>query len=394
MYYNFDDEINRESTNCVKFDLRETIFHKKDVLPMWVADMDFKTPDFIIKAIEQRLKHPILGYSFKPDSYYQAIINWYKRHHKWEIKNDWILFSPGVVPALSLIVEAFTQEGDECIVQPPVYFPFFTAIKGNKRLMVENPLKLIKGRYYMDLDDLSKKITAKTKLLILSNPHNPAGIVWKQNELAELAEICIRNNILILSDEIHCDLVFTPNQFTPMARISDEIADITITTNAPSKTFNIAGLSSSSIFITNHLLRNKLKTRLEVTHLHSGNIFGTVALEAAYNYGDNWLNQLLAYLKKNRDFAVDYLKTKIPEVIPIIPEATYLIWLDFRKLKIDSITLEKLLIQEANLGLSNGKDFGTGGEGFMRLNIACTFSKLQKALINLEGAIRAFKRNI
>lgn len=387
MKYNFDEIIEREGTNSVKYGLGEQIFGKKDVIPMWVADMDFKTPDFIINTIKQRLNHEILGYSIKPETYYQSIIQWYKRRHNWSMKKDWILFSPGVVPALSMAVEAFTNPGDECIVQTPVYFPFFSSIEGNDRKLVYNPLKLNDGRYFMDFEDLKQKISPATKMLFLCNPHNPGGSVWKQDELKQLADICLENNILVLTDEIHCDLVFKPSKYIPFATISNETANITITTNAPSKTFNMAGLSTSSVIISNREWRQKFMKKLDTTHLYSGNVFGNVALEAAYSHGDEWLDQLLEYIKANIDYAIEFFSVHIPKITPIRPESTYLLWLDCRELEMSNTQLKKLMVEKAGVGMNDGASFGKEGEGFQRMNLACPRSILEKALENIKKAV-------
>lgn len=282
MKYNFDEIINRENTASVKYDLRKDIFEKEDVIPMWVADMDFKTPDFIIKAIKDRANHEVFGYSFRPESYFLSIVNWLKRRHNWGISEDWISFSPGIVPAVNMAILAFTEPNDKIIIQPPVYFPFFSAIKNNNRTIIENPLKLKNGRYCFDLNDLAKKL-ADAKMLILSNPHNPGGSVWTKKELKRLGEMCLENNVLIMSDEIHADLVFKDFKFTPLASISKEIADSIVTFIAPSKTFNMAALSTSSVIASNKELKDKYDKVLDAIHVGLGNVFGTVASEAAYN---------------------------------------------------------------------------------------------------------------
>ncbi|MDA3778838.1 MAG: PatB family C-S lyase, partial [Bacteroidales bacterium] len=285
MKYNFDEIIDRTNTNSVKFDLRKQLFGKKNIIPMWVADMDFKTPDFIVDTIIRRAQHEIFGYSFRPDSYLDALINWVKRRHNWQLKKEWIAFSPGVVPAINITIQAFTNINDNIIIQPPVYFPFFSAIENNKRKVLRNPLKLENGRYNIDFDDLAEK-APNAKMIILSNPHNPGGSVWRKDELLKLAEICIKNNVLIISDEIHCDLVFSNNHYTPMASISNEIANNTITFLAASKTFNIAGLATASVVCSNKLLLQKYKDIVEQLHVGYGNIFGFIATESAYKYGD------------------------------------------------------------------------------------------------------------
>ncbi|MCG8409889.1 MAG: PatB family C-S lyase [Bacteroidales bacterium] len=386
MQYNFDEIVNRENTDSVKFDLRADIFGDKEVIPMWVADMDFKTPDFIIQAIQQRAKHEVLGYSFRSKAYHESIVNWLYRHHQWKINSDWISFSPGIVPAINMAVQAFTKPGDNIIIQPPVYFPFFGAIKNNERNQVENPLVLRNGRYYIDFEDLEPKLK-NAKVLILSNPHNPGGSVWTKEELKKLGELCLKNDVIVFSDEIHGDLVYKGFEYTPMASLSDEIAQNTITFIAPSKTFNMAALATSSVITSNKALKDKYDKVLDVLHVGMGNVFGSVASVAAYNHGDQWLCQLLDYLSNNLDYAQDYIEMNIPEVTFIRPEGTYLVWLDCSKLNMDSEALKKFMIEKAKLGFNAGDTFGTGGEQFMRMNIACPKSTLIRALENLKEAI-------
>ncbi len=386
MKYNFDEIINRENTASVKYDLRKDIFEKEDVIPMWVADMDFKTPDFIIKAIKDRANHEVFGYSFRPESYFLSIVNWLKRRHNWEISKDWILFSPGIVPAVNMAILAFTEPYDKIIIQPPVYFPFFSAIKNNNRTIIENPLKLKNGRYCFDFNDFEKKL-ADAKMLILSNPHNPGGSVWTKDELKSIGEMCLENNVLIMSDEIHADLVFKDFKFTPLASISKNIADSTVTFIAPSKTFNMAALSTSSVIASNKELKEKYDEVLDAIHVGLGNVFGTVASEAAYNHGDEWLDQLMNYLSVNLDFTQEFLKEKIPQIKMIRPEGTYLVWLDCSELNLKEKDLKEFMIKDAGLGFNDGRMFGTGGKGYMRMNIACPKQTLLDALINLEKAV-------
>ncbi|MCD4834080.1 MAG: PatB family C-S lyase [Bacteroidales bacterium] len=386
MKYNFDEIINRENTASVKYDLRKDIFEKEDVIPMWVADMDFKTPDFIIKAINDRASHEVFGYSFRPESYFLSIVNWLKRRHNWEISKDWISFSPGIVPAVNMAILAFTEPNDKIIIQPPVYFPFFSAIKNNNRTIIENPLKLKNGRYCFDFNDLEKKLT-DAKILILSNPHNPGGSVWTKDELKRLGEMCLENNVLIMSDEIHADLVFKDFKFTPLASISKNIADSTVTFVAPSKTFNMAALSTSSVIASNKELKEKYDKVLDAIHVGLGNVFGTVASEAAYSYGDEWLDQLMDYLSVNLDFTQEFLNEKIPQIKMIRPEGTYLVWLNCSELNLKEKDLKEFMIKDAGLGFNDGQMFGTGGEGYMRMNIACPKQTLLDALISLEKAV-------
>lgn len=386
MKYNFDEIVNRENTASVKYDLRTEIFGKKDVIPMWVADMDFKTPDFIINAIKERTKHEVFGYSIRPKSYFSAVVNWLKRRHHWEIQEEWISFGPGIVPAINMAVLAYSNEGDKIIVQPPVYFPFFSAIENNNRTMVENPLVLKNNRYSIDFKDLEEKLK-DAKMLLLSNPHNPGGSVWTKEELKKLGELCVKNNVLIMSDEIHADLVFSEYTFTPLASISEAIANYTVTFIAPSKTFNMAALATSSVISSNKELKEKYDKVLDTIHVGMGNVFGTVASEAAYNNGDEWLDQLMDYLSENLDLMQDFFEEKIPGIRMIRPEGTYLVWLDCSELDLKGKDLKDFMIEDAGLGFNDGRMFGTGGEGFMRMNIACPKQTILDALIRLEKAV-------
>jgi cystathionine beta-lyase len=387
MQYNFDEIIDRKNTSCIKWDYVKEFLGEGDVLPMWVADMDFKTPDFIVNAVTKRASHEIYGYSMRPPGYYQSIVDWVKNRHGWKIEKDWIMFSPGIVPAINLAVLAFTQPGDEIIVQPPVYFPFFTAVTDHHRKLVYNQLQPDNDRYTINFDDLKMKITSQTKMIIISNPHNPVGRAWTEKELKELAAICLQNNMLILSDEIHSDLVFNPNQHCVLANLSDEIADHTLTMMAPSKTFNLAGMSTSSVIISNPELRTTFKAMLDKLHLGLGNIFGAAASEAAYTYGNDWLDQMMNYVKDNVNFVNEFLKSHIPQVKMIYPEATYMVWLNFRELKLERKELNDFILKKAKLGLNDGEVFGPGGEGFHRMNLACPRSYVESAIKQLKAAV-------
>lgn len=382
--YNFDAIINRDNTDCVKYDLRSLIFGTNDLIPMWVADMDFETPDFILNAIQQRLKHPILAYSFRPEEYSTSIINWLFKNFNWEVKSNEISFCPGVVSGLVIAIEALTNPGDGIIIQTPVYFPFFTSINGTNRKLIENPLKCDGSKYEMDFEDLESKIDASTKLLILCNPHNPIGRAWTKIELSKLAEICKKHDILVISDEIHSDLVFTPSVHIPFSSISEDASLRTITFMAPSKTFNLAGLSSSFVVIKNQNILNKYNKNLEIHHLQLGNIFGTIATTAAYTYGQDWLVQLKMYLKDNIDFATGFFKSELPSLKLVPPEATYMLWIDMRALNLSEVELEKFCTNATKIGFSFGKMFGKEGIGFMRMNIACSRAVLVKALNQLK----------
>jgi cystathionine beta-lyase len=386
MKYNFDEIIPRENTSCYKYDWRKDIFGTEDVIPMWVADMDLKTPAFIIDALKQRLEHEILGYTFRPDSFYESIINWNHRRNQWNIKKEWISFSPGIVPALNMIVMGFTEPGDKVVVQTPVYFPFFTAVTNHKRKLVKNPLKLVNGRYVMDFEHLERVMDEQVKLFILSSPHNPTGNVWHKEELMKLADICMRNNTIIVSDEIHSDLIFPGQKHLPLASISKDIAENTLTCMAPSKTFNLAGLSTSYIISSNEQLLKKFSRVVEHVHVGSGNIFGNIALEAAYNNGDEWVDELMEYLQKNVDYMDQFLKSNLPQIKMIVPEGTYLVWLDFRELNLSNQELKDFLIHEAKLGLSDGPIFGKDGSGFERINVGCPRVILNEAMNRLLKA--------
>lgn len=385
--YNFDEIVDRTNTNCIKYDARATFFGNADVLPLWVADMDFRTPDFIVDAIKKRADHEIFGYTFRGESYNQSIVNWLKRRHNWEIKPEWISFSPGVVAGLTLAIEALSKPGDGVIIQPPVYFPFFDSVKGTGRQMIENPLKLENGRYYFDLDDLKKKITPQTRLLLLCNPQNPGGMAWNAEELTALAQICLDNKIVIISDEIHSDLIFDGFKHTPLAGLSDEIAQNCVICMAPSKTFNTAGLTTSFLVIPNKRHFVAYERVMRLPHLHMGNIFGTAALEAAYTHGDEWLAQLINYLQGNFKMLEDFFRENLPEVKVMKPEATYLIWIDFSALGLTDEVLNRKLI-DAGVGLNRGVQFGKQGTGFMRINIGCTKTVLHEALIRINKALK------
>ncbi|MEA3504214.1 MAG: PatB family C-S lyase [Bacteroidota bacterium] len=387
MNYNFDKIISRKGTNCIKYDELGTIFGREDLIPMWVADMDFKPPTFVTKAVQKRAEHSILGYTLRPDSYYEAIINWNKKCHGWTIQKEWISNSPGVVPAVNMAILAFSNPGDNIILQTPIYFPFFDAVKLNNRKILNNPLKLENGRYKMDFVDLKKKINSKTKMILLSSPHNPGGNVWKREELKELGDICKENNIIILSDEIHNDLIFNGNTHTPTASISEEIAEITLTCMAPSKTFNLAGLSTAYVIASNKEILNKYNAEVEKLHLGMGNTFGITALEAAYNHGEEWLKQLLQYLQENVNTVDSFFKKELPQVKIIIPEATYLIWIDFRDTNIEPDKLNAIFINHAKVAITDGRMYGEEGKGFFRMNIACPKSVVETALKRIKTAI-------
>lgn len=378
----FDKLIDRSGSDSVKYDLRSAYFGREDVIPMWVADMDFAVPPFVLNAVRKRAEHPIYGYSIIPDGYFEALIAWQQQRHDWELKKDWISFSPGIVTGLNMIVQALTEPGDKIIVQPPVYFPFFSSVEKNHRNLLYNQLIEKDGTWCMDFDDLEKKMKEGARMLILCNPHNPVGRCWTKEELAWIAAKSIEHKVLVVSDEIHCDLVFEPNRHIPFATVSQGAADLTITCIAPSKTFNLAGLFTSSIIISNDSLRRKFKLFEDRLHLNP-NIFGITAAQAAYSQGAEWLKELLEYLSGNARLVNGFLTQNMPEIKVSRLEATYLMWLDFRAWKQNPDDLKKLLIEKAGLGLVDGRQFGPGGEGFQRMNIASPSSLVLQALEKL-----------
>lgn len=374
----FDEIINRKGTSCVKWDALESYFGYEDLQPLWVADMDFKTPDVINDAIIKRAAHGVYGYTKPTSKTYNLIEEWMKKRHDWNIDTSWISFCNGVVPAYSAAIEAFSEEGDEIIVQTPVYFPLFNAVKYNNRKVVRNSLKENNGYYTMDLEDLKSKITSKSKILVLCSPHNPVGRVWSKEELEELAKICLENNLLIISDEIHADLVF--KKFTPMASLSKEISNITLTLNSAGKTFNIAGLNCSYAICENKEIKEKFDKELAKREIASVNVFGFTALEAAYEFGEEWLEELKSYLKANIEFVNKYLQNSDTKVDFLEPEATYLLWLNFKNTGLKHKEIKKILLENSKVALNDGRSFGSEGDSYFRLNCALSRKKLEEAL--------------
>ena len=390
MTFDFDQVIVRDGTACVKQDGRADYFGTADVLPLWVADMDFAAPEAVTNALIKRAEHPIYGYTFYPDSMYDALIAWMKIRHGWEIERDWIVMSPGVVTSLFASVMACTEQGDAVIVQPPVYPPFFTSVSTNKRRLIQNPLVLKDGIYDIDFEHLERCAANGAKMLMFCSPHNPVGRVWRKEELLKLLEITRRFNITILSDEIHGDLVYPDEKHTTLAMLASERDNI-ITTIAPSKTFNIPGLGLSALIIPNPQQRTKLKTILDSLHLGNNNPFSIAAFEAAYFGGAAWLDALLVYLRDNRDFVNDYLNSQLPNIHLIQPQGTYLLWLDCRDLKMTDAQLEAFFVQQAKVGLNAGRTFGSGGNGFMRMNIASPRSVIAEALKRIAITYNSLK---
>lgn len=386
MNFNFDQIIDRKGSSCIKYDGMEKFLGADDALPMWVADMDFLTPNYITDAIITRAEHGVFGYPMREESYFISLMGWLKRRHQWEVMRDWITFCPGVVPAVNMAVLAYTQPGDKIITQPPVYFPFFTAVTDHKRELVYNQLILKGGRLCMDFDNLEKLASEGAKMLILSNPHNPGGSVWTRDELTQMAEICLKYNVLIISDEIHCDLIYKPFKHTPVASLSHEISMQTITTVAPSKTFNLSGLSTSSVIIENDSLRRKFTATLDHLHIGGGNIFGNIASEEAYQHGDQYVDELMEYLMQNIETLEEYVATNLPKIKVIRPESTFLVWLDCREMGMNDNDLNNFFLLKAKIGLNPGIMFGPGGEGFMRMNIGCPKATLLQGLGQIKEA--------
>lgn len=386
--YNFDEIIDRRNTNAVKLERCKALFGTEDVLPLWVADMDFRTPDFILDAIRQRLDHPILGYTMPSKDFYPLMQKWITEHHNWNVKREWIGFLPGIVPGLAFAVQSLTEVGDEIMVQSPVYYPFFNVIENNHRVIVNNPLKEIDGKFVMDFEDLEKKFTPKTKLFIFCNPHNPGGRVWTKEELQQFAEICSKHNVTIISDEIHADMVLPGNtSHTPLATVSEWAQNNTVTFMAPTKVFNMPGLISSGYIIPNPELRHKFAEFLEASEMNAGNIFAYIGAVAAYEHGETWRLEMLNYIKGNIDYIADFLKKNVPQVVPMIPEASFLVWLDCKALGMETDELHKFFSLQAKLGLNKGTIFGAGGEYHLRLNVACSRKVLEQAMTQLKEAV-------
>ena len=385
MQYNFNKITNRKDSNSVKYDLLKPLFGKENLIPMWVADMDFDTPPFILDAIKERMQHPILGYSYRPKSYNNSIIYWLKERHNWNIDESQISFSPGVVPGMLMAMLSITNPNDKVIVQTPVYFPFFTTIEENGREMLKNPLKEVDGYYTMDFEHLESIIDNKTKAIFISNPHNPVGRAWKRDELEQLIEICYTNNIMILSDEIHSDIILKPNKHIPIASISEKAAEITITIMAPSKTFNIAGLSTSFVVIQNQELLKKYNHQLDAFHLIQGNIFGNIASQAAYStQGAEWVDEMVNYINGNINFACKFIQNNIPKIKYKKPEATYLLWLDMKEFGMSNSELKDFFVNKVGVAVNQGDIFGTEGEGYVRMNIATSRELVEETLKRLK----------
>ena len=387
--YNFDEVIKRKGTGAIKTDLLKKRYGREDLIALWIADMDFRCGDFIIDTLTKRCQEGIFGYTTASDSYFESILEWVKNRHHWEIKREWLSYIPGIVKGIAFCVMKFTNPGDKIIIQPPVYHPFFLVPEDHSRKVVTNPLIEKNGKYRMDLEGLKKIVDKeKCKMLILCNPHNPIGITWDKETMQELAHICAENNILVVSDEIHADMGIFGHEHIPFAAVSQEAADNSITFMAPSKTFNIAGIVSSYSIVPNQQLRESFYQYLHASELSDGTIFAYIATEAAYKNGKDWMYQMLEYVENNILFTDKYLKENIPQIKAVIPEASFLIWLDCRALGLPQSELVSLFVNKAHLALNDGEMFGPGGSGFMRLNVGCSRVVLEQALEQLKHALK------
>lgn len=386
--YDFDKIIDRSGTGALKLDVLEKRYGRSDLLPLWVADMDFETPEFIVDAISKRLQHHIFGYTVEPDDYWPTVIDWIGSHHQWTVNEDWISYIPGIVKGIGMAINVFTTKYEKVIIQPPVYHPFRLTPLGNGREVVYNPLKRNEdGTYEMDFDNLSEVADDKCRILILSNPHNPGGIVWSKDTLIRLAEFCYDHNILVLSDEIHCDMSLYGNKHIPFATVSYKAAHCSITFGAPTKTFNIAGIVSSYAIIPDDNIRAQYFGWLKANELNEPTLFAPIATIAAFRYGEEWRKQMLKYVEGNIDYVIDYCAKNLPQIKPLRPQASFLLWLDCRGLNMNHEQLNDLFVNKANLALNDGEMFGIGGEGYMRLNVGSPRALLNKAMDRLKTAI-------
>ena len=392
--YNFDKIINRKGTNCLKYDYAVERGKPADVLPLWVADMDFTVSEEITKSLHAAVDHGIYGYTQPKDAYYNAITNWMEKNHNWKTKREWIMKTPGVVFALGAAVKAFTKPGDAVLIQNPVYYPFTNIIRDNDRRVIDNTLvyekRVTEGKSQdsIDYEDFERKIVQEhIKLFILCNPHNPVGRVWTREELQQLGEICLRHHVIVVSDEIHNDFVYPGFEHTVFANVDPRFTEFTVTCTAPSKTFNLAGLQISNIFISNETLREAFQKEIDKTGYDEPNALGAVACEAAYRGGQEWLDQLRAYLLENLNFLRAYLQEKLPQIHLVEPEGTYLVWLDCSELGISGKELDQFIVEKAGLWLDGGAMFGPSGADFQRVNIACPRATLELALDKLKAAV-------
>lgn len=387
--YNFDADVNREGTNALKYDVLEERFGRPDLLPLWVADMDFEAPPCVKEAIIERAKHGVFGYSCPSQAYYDSIINWVGKQHKWNINQEWITFIPGIVRGIAFVIDCFTQKGDKVIIQPPVYHPFSIVPTLHERELVFNHLECDGENIFRTNFDLLRQQAKDAKLLILCNPHNPGGRVWTREELTEIAEICHENNLLVISDEIHSDLAFAPYTHVPFASVSEKAAQCSITFMAPSKTFNVAGIVSSFGVVPNAQLRETFFHYLRRSEFNEAHLYAYVVAQTVYTQGEAWLKEAKEYIWQNIQFVDKYLQTHLPKIKAILPQASFLIWLDCKELGLSQEELVSFFVNEAKLALNNGTMFGDGGQGYMRINVGTQRQKLEQALTQLSRAYTA-----
>ena len=388
MTYDFDKITSRRNTDSIKHDFATQRGKPDGILPLWVADMDFKTPQVVIDALVDKSRHGIFGYSETGRDYIEVLQNWFYNHYEWKVQPNWLVKTPGVVYAISTAIRALTKRGNAVLIQQPVYYPFSESVLINDRRLVINELVYSQGKYSIDYEDFENKILQNdVKLFVLCNPHNPVGRVWTKDELVRLGDICLKHGVIVVSDEIHADFVYSGYRHHVFANIKPEFSNIAITCTAPTKTFNLAGLQISNIFIENRDIRRQVKDEIEKSGYSQLNIMGIIACKAAYSHGDEWLTELKAYLTENLNFIRNFIAQKLPQVRLVEPEGTYLVWLDFKALGLSDRELDNMITNKAMLWLDTGEMFGVGGEGFQRINIACPRSILEKAFAQLEQAI-------
>ena len=385
--YDFDKIIDRSGTDALKTDALAERYGRPDLLPMWVADMDFETPRFITDALRKRLDHSLFGYTMEPKDYWPTVAQWIENHHNWHVEQSWMSYIPGIVKGIGMAINVFVGKDEKVIIQPPVYHPFRLTPEGNKRKVVYNPLRETNGSYEMDFDNLAEVCDDKCRMLILSNPHNPAGICWDAETLRKLAHFCYTHNIIVISDEIHCDMALWGNKHIPFASVSEEAANCSITFGAPTKTFNMAGIVSSYAIVPNEEIRQQYFSWLQANELNEPTLFAPIATIAAFKNGEEWRKEMLSYIEQNVEYVEEYLKANLPQIKAWRPEASFLIWLDCRGLNLNHEELIDLFVNKAKLALNDGEMFGKEGVGFMRLNVGCQRSVVAQALKQLANAI-------
>ncbi|TSB48141.1 MalY/PatB family protein [Alkalicoccobacillus porphyridii] len=386
--HQFDEVIERKGTNSLKWDGVVKRYGADELIPLWVADMDFKAPQPVLDALTERVQQGVFGYITPSSSVNESIVNWARRRYEWEISEKWLIHTVGIVPTISNIIKSFTDLGDEIVIQTPVYYPFYDVIKLNDRSVLRNPLQQDEttGQFKMDLEQLEASITERTKMLLFCHPHNPGGRVWSKQELEALAAVCKKYDLLVISDEIHADLLYDGYQHIPLASINEDMAERTFTCMAPTKTFNLAGIIASYIVVKDNKLRLQLRRFLESTFMNSQNAFAELATETAYNKGEEWLEELMKYIQENYRFAAQFIRENMPKINVIKPQGTYLLWLDFNEIPLTSEQRKKWLVEEARVALNHGPTFGREAENFERLNLACPKATLEEGLNRMKQA--------